>query len=880
MSNLRGGINRLIGDASEGQAVEALNVTGDDGDVRRRHGLASIATAAPHRFPRGQDRIAVATGGSPSIVSTTSFAVGATTTQVYFGNILNQFNGFDWAVDSWSGAIAEHVELVLEYWNGSAWVAFAWVFDDTIEFASGYIQTLGKTGRVAWHIPSDWATTTVASVSAYWVRGTFRNPFTAATGALLDGSREIARRDTGTFQLAPVNGIFPVRIEQQTSLIACADRITTRGFERGAQLGIRQAKFERTQVMRFILDEGPFIASSFAWEDWAGGAGAIPTVTLDLRKTLQQLFVEGAQVNYDWMADQFLGALFFRAQIPSAVTINSVDGVSDGTEPEGYFEHARLRLRTSTAAPPAAGEDREVYSSGLGAADRLSVFPDFSDIPALADTFDLRGPPAKLVVLETGSDWDVYANTADDVDLSFDGNVLERDLADLDDSPSGHFQIYHEPRWMLRSGHRWSGASDPVTGRFLLTNGDGILECDGRSLRVLKADTTSLTAQRYSGALVDDTVLDTPADPKAIALSKLRREPPRGKYLTIFHNRIFVAGMESSPYNIVYSAPGGINNIWPFLFETMVRDPEQDPISGMAVAGENLYAFTPSAIHMAGEPTADGMFTFLPIKTGVGFTAHAGVCVTQDQTVLGVTPDGIGALQGAAFSQLLDRWDRVLEGGVNQSRLDGAVACYLAQSNRAFFAVPATGSQVNNRLVEVDFARKAVWLHSLSFGCSFLSVDYDETGQEQLLLGTDDGFIQTFRDQLLDDGVAVTGSVVTPPIGLEDELFSVRLVRVCAGLLGSQAAITARVLGGEEADKALVSGSMYFDNGGLTLGIGDLSSTDDDARMAGRNEVRWMELRCRDVRVHRLSVSLESTAQFRIRGVFASVVPVQSKGRP
>jgi len=66
--------------------------------------------------------------------------------------------------------------LVWEYWNGTAWTTLT-VTDET----SGFTQD----GWVYWSSPTDWATTTVDGVTAYWVRvRTTTAPTTVATATM------------------------------------------------------------------------------------------------------------------------------------------------------------------------------------------------------------------------------------------------------------------------------------------------------------------------------------------------------------------------------------------------------------------------------------------------------------------------------------------------------------------------------------------------------------------------------------------------------------------------------------------------------------------------------------------------------------------------
>ena len=69
-----------------------------------------------------------------------------------------------------------------EYYNGSSWTALSGVDDRTAAFS-----TLGR-NTVLWTIPSDWSTTTIVSISAYWVRArvsSFSSVTTQPLGSLI-----------------------------------------------------------------------------------------------------------------------------------------------------------------------------------------------------------------------------------------------------------------------------------------------------------------------------------------------------------------------------------------------------------------------------------------------------------------------------------------------------------------------------------------------------------------------------------------------------------------------------------------------------------------------------------------------------------------------
>lgn len=73
--------------------------------------------------------------------------------------------------------------MTVEYWNGAAWVAVANLTDGTANGGA----TFGVDGQISWDIPAAWQMSTIATITAYWVR--------VGVSAALDAATEIAEID-------------------------------------------------------------------------------------------------------------------------------------------------------------------------------------------------------------------------------------------------------------------------------------------------------------------------------------------------------------------------------------------------------------------------------------------------------------------------------------------------------------------------------------------------------------------------------------------------------------------------------------------------------------------------------------------------------------
>lgn len=76
--------------------------------------------------------------------------------------------------------------ITWEYWNGSAWSALTIVYDETDTTAQDGLRPFQQDGQIIFSAPTDWASTTVDSQAAYWVRARCNATVNITTIPLLD----------------------------------------------------------------------------------------------------------------------------------------------------------------------------------------------------------------------------------------------------------------------------------------------------------------------------------------------------------------------------------------------------------------------------------------------------------------------------------------------------------------------------------------------------------------------------------------------------------------------------------------------------------------------------------------------------------------------
>jgi len=193
-----------------------------------RHGGASGYVAGgesvTYTRPRLKDLAAAVKAQFTTDVGATytdnSTEVNDSTTGVMTLNSLDTIANGDWVVIGgpvpFCGIAADLTNLnsnaatmTVEYWNGSAWTAVTGLTDGTSTggFAFGVDGQITWTGAAAASTPSNWAASTINSISAYWVRIGF--------SAALDASVTLTEVDL----LLPIKAAIDVQADGDDVLL-------------------------------------------------------------------------------------------------------------------------------------------------------------------------------------------------------------------------------------------------------------------------------------------------------------------------------------------------------------------------------------------------------------------------------------------------------------------------------------------------------------------------------------------------------------------------------------------------------------------------------------------------------------------------------------
>jgi len=261
-----------------------------------------------------------------------------------------------------------------------------------------------------------------------------------------------------------------------------------------------------------------------------------------------------------------------------------------------------------------------------------------------------------------------------------------------------------------------------------------------------------------------------------------------------FNGRLVVAGIRERTNEIQWSAPWQFNNIWPKLYSATVRDAENSEITGMATLFDKLIVWTPTSIWSAAQPDQTGLFYLQPVVQGMGFVAHDAVVkipLGRLPVLIGVAPQGIMYYSGYEPVKVLDVWRRVIPNGVNDHFLSRACAGAWYAENLVFFAVPSSGSEVNDTLLVYDWVDNKWWRWSAPFGgITAISSAFDASGKERVLFGHVNGMITTLVEGVFDGAFAPTGSARSKPVALDAQTALVNNLMVTMAAMGPSPSVT------------------------------------------------------------------------------------------
>jgi len=826
MPSLSGGINRFEREAQPNQAVSAENVVNLDGELQRRESFTTIACGAPHHHPKGAVFVATdnGSGGNFAEARDGTGTFSSTNIRRFFIGAYDKFDGVDWGIVTASpsgGPVGNSTVSLKVYYSTKSGASLTWTEvgyfkDTTTERRGNYMSSLCKDGQITFHSEklSGWESWAPSAIddggsmtldTLYWVRLDVWDNSANASTYLTDGSGNaltLSQPGIRVFELNPVNGIFPVRLGDRNVTVVCNDRQISGGatkrrpHEPGAQIGVITNENEPTRLQQLVEDEGAGVYGAITWPEFTTSGSTAGSASTNkhgnpskLRKNI---------TDYSWTFDsgsqepkygQFRGGVIAESLVPQTTYSASKIKLLKSAVPTGYkeLEHCRLRITAVSGSGNTVGHEREIARITTDSTYAyLDVYDAFDNTPNANERFAITQPHARAIINE--EDYEVHqhdsTNGAHEIVLVNGGSTAgkyARSPSSAITSKPVNWELSRELRWSMKAGFKYTGVYARLFKRLFLTNGKGsILEYDGKRTRIMPADTTSEFVKRIAGEIAEKGDTEE-TDFSLFVGNQFSTVVPKGRYICDYKGHLIVADPDT---NIVHWSWLLAPYIWPLANRTQIQDSFNNRITGMTTLNEKLVVFTATQIFDCGPFNADGKLFVRPASQGIGFVSHWSaqrISMNGQTVLLGVASDGVYAYNGHEPVAVLDDWSRVLEGGVNQSKIHNAVAAVSQTKNRYYVAVPSRGSEKNDKVLVFDYFRKAWWVWSAPFGVSFMTTDFDEGGRERVLFGTNDGHVQVLTEGESDDGETISAhakSAAMAPFGEREGSLVAALVDV------------------------------------------------------------------------------------------------------
>lgn len=853
----------------------ALDVYEEDGTLRVRKAWRSVGSGPVVMRAAGLCQVALGVeGGSIALDADRAFtqaALSPTTDYVYIGSI-NAFDGFEWgAVVGGASAIATSRVLAIDYRSTTTggWRALPWFLDQTQGVINGGTRRcpLLKTGRIHFHRPTDWDDTYSPGVgtTGYWLRVrpiAVGNGLTATTPVWTGMTFEVSQPGIRVFNRAPINGLYATQVRRSIQAIVAADN-TFAGMSPGVTNLAPVSQLEAGALIgRWDLSAAPTkelgVLKRWTGGLWgqftnsnAGGAGTTTVGTANRFTDQGPLNILDGYTAYDLTPPV---AIEVQDVAPSGLGTTTTFSTADARLLEfssGALE-SFIALCVVSGGGPAAGEARQITRSvNGGSSTSVVVGQAWTAAPTATTRFYILKPTHLVAIKgDVATDYGEY-NVAGAVSarvLQPDLNQHSPDPADIFGSGAVvHMAILENTRYTLEKCPRYSFCQDPKTGSLILTNGSRLLTFDGEWLRDLQAAREDdARAESLLGAL-PSVGPSNGNDPRSLAYEAgFYLQPPAGAFLCTHLTHIFVAGGQSAPNRVRWSAAGAYSDFWPkgTSWETNIRDSDGRPLRGLVSYYDRLVAFTDSSIH-EGVPIPQGGFSFRQVAGSTGFTCNAAVCrveIGSRDVLLGPSPSGLFAYAGGEPVPLIDRWGLVIPApGLDSNDLFNAPACVWRQANLYLLGVKLRGETSRQRILVYDYKGKRAWLWSAPFGVASLTTVTGPDGVEEVLLGSEDGLLATLVEGENDDGVALSGSIETHALTPGKTGESVELGRVTIEARverGIQAAKTVTLLvRRNEASQNWAGGNIPMGTGEDTFSVGSYGTATFAAGDFGRREV-------------------------------------------
>ncbi len=273
------------------------------------------------------------------------------------------------------------------------------------------------------------------------------------------------------------------------------------------------------------------------------------------------------------------------------------------------------------------------------------------------------------------------------------------------------------------------------------------------------------TTTTYEDDINDDTLLG------GDEVSYDRGVPPLGKYMEVWDNRLWIAGVEEHP-NFLYRTNTGTSEEMASTNFIQVRARESAVITQIKAFGDRLYVFKAESMHRVSKMGATYYeVEKMPQDIGTDSPWSVAVC---DKFMLWKSQYGIEVFNGNSCYRgqdipLVSDLVETTMATINDQALEKIVGSHNFQDGEYWLAIP-TGSETEpDKVVGVNYLRRSLFIYSFPEKLTFLMSTKTKADGLLFLTGTSEGNIYIQSSGYNDDGTNISASWRTGWINVSGE---------------------------------------------------------------------------------------------------------------
>ena len=266
------------------------------------------------------------------------------------------------------------------------------------------------------------------------------------------------------------------------------------------------------------------------------------------------------------------------------------------------------------------------------------------------------------------------------------------------------------------------------------------------------------TTTTYEDDINDDTLLG------GDEVSYDRYPPPVGKYMEVWDNRLWIAGVAEQP-NFLYRTNTGTSEEMASGNFIQIRARESEVINQIIAFGDKLYPFKLSSMHRVSKMGASSYeVELLPQDIGTDAPWSVAVCdkFLIFKSIYGIEIfNGNSCYRGPQAPSMVSDLIPVTMASINKLALEKIIGSHNFADGEYWLAIPTGVNTEPDTVINLNYMKMSIALYTFPENLTFLVSTKTKADGLMFLTGTDEGNIYIQSSGYDDNGDAISSSFRT-----------------------------------------------------------------------------------------------------------------------